>query len=598
MHQKHLLVSVLVLLASASGLATSLVAQPGDGSVTGWHVVRPGENLEIITNYYLGDPESWRENAALNPGINNPHLIFPGQRIRVLLSRGIPSGSAQVTDLGRQVDQQPTPIDWRTAQQADLLRERDGIRTGTDSSAELRFADGTQVTVSEDSLLFLRGSSTLARPLSRDPQTVEVLVGQADLAASSIDRQQPPVEVWIGETKAKPKPSPEGTLATRARRPDEGGAQVMVYAGESSVEAAGTAVAVIAGMGVSVPDTGPPPAPEPLLSAPELAHPADGLNLDLANPLFSWEPVAGAASYVIDICGDPDCGQLITRETDLTGTSWQIASLSMGDRYWRVAAVDAKGLDGFPSETRSLGIRSDRIERVEPQANVVAVGLHAALGPALVLATDTTLAVEIDDPSGGAAYLEPTLDGEAVSMEEVASGWDLGRHVLGGTLVSAQGERAEIESVPFIYDTAEPVIDWQVGTVDTLTSLHGLDQDEKPKKPKRKIKTHRDVPVLWSVDGIIWLPVLPENQNSAEWEIQCDEPQFFFWTREDDPFGSAPSLSMREGELMRVEASDEHSAIGKLILRATRSGSGYEVSLEARDLVDNSATRTWGIENR
>ncbi|MBZ0113073.1 MAG: FecR domain-containing protein [Thermoanaerobaculia bacterium] len=591
-------VSLLLIPTAIWGLDTTPQSSSTSSQATGWHVVRPGENLETITNYYLGDPAAWRENAALNPGVNNPHMIFPGQRVKVLLFRGIPSGSAQVTGVGSQVDQQPTPISWRNAQREDLLRERDGIRTGTDSSAQLQFADGTQVTVSEDSLLFLRGEATLARPLSTAPQEVEILIGQADLAATAVNAAQPPVEIWIGETRAKPKPSASGSLSTRARRPEAGGAQVMVYDGESAVEASGASVEVAAGMGTTVPEAGPPSAPEPLLDAPVLGHPANGLQLDFANPQFSWQAVPGAESYDIDVCADPSCGELIARETGLTATTWQVPALSMGSRWWRVNAVASNGLDGFPSESRQVAILSDRLEKIEPTAKIVAVGVFAGLGSALVLPEGSSFDTEINDPTGGAAYVEPTLDGQSVTLEALQGDWSLGTHTFGGTLVSGQGSRTPLTAVPFIYDTVAPTIDWQVGSLESMSLRHGLDQGEDQKKPKRKIDTHRDVPLLWSVDGIEWTPLLEPNRDHAEWAILCDTPQFFLWTRSNKPFGPDPANAFDVGEVLRVEARDEHSAISKLTLSVKRVGSDYEVSVAAKDMVENAADQRWMIKRR
>jgi hypothetical protein len=587
-------ISVLLIPAAVWGVDTN---QPSAAThqATGWHVVRPGENLETITNYYLGDASAWPENAALNPGLNNPHMIFPGQRVKVLLFRGIPSGSAQVTGVGSRVDQQPTPISWRNAQREDLLRERDGIRTGADSSAQLQFADGTQVTVSEDSLLFIRGEAKLERPLSTAPQEVEIMIGQADLAATTVNAAQPPVEVWIGETRAKPKPSASGSLSTRARRPEAGGAQVMVYDGESAVEASGTSVEVAAGMGTTVPEAGPPTLPEPLLDAPVLDHPVNGLELDFANPQFSWQPVPGATSYNIDVCADSSCGELISHQSGLTSTTWQVPALSMGSRWWRVNAVASNGLDGFPSESRQVTIRSDRLEKIEPTAKIVAVGVFAGLGSAIVLPEGSSFSAEITDPTGGAAYIEPTLDGQAVTMDALQGDWSLGTHSLGGTLVSGQGSRTPLAEVPFIYDTVAPTLDWQVGTLESMSLRHGLDQGEEHKKPKRKIDTHSEVPLLWSVDGIEWTPLLEPNRDHAEWAIHCDTPQFFIWTRSDKPFGHEPAYAFDVGEVLRVEARDEHSAIAKLTLSVARVGSGFEVSVEAQDIVKNAADQRWLI---
>ena len=60
-------------------------APPSDLDV-GWHDVQPGETLEGITAHYLGTSERWRENWHLNPSLQNPHMITPGTRLRIIMS--------------------------------------------------------------------------------------------------------------------------------------------------------------------------------------------------------------------------------------------------------------------------------------------------------------------------------------------------------------------------------------------------------------------------------------------------------------------------------------------------------------------------------
>lgn len=50
----------------------------------GAYVVRPGDNLSAIAQRIYGDARLWRALFAANADqIANPHLIFPGQVLRV-----------------------------------------------------------------------------------------------------------------------------------------------------------------------------------------------------------------------------------------------------------------------------------------------------------------------------------------------------------------------------------------------------------------------------------------------------------------------------------------------------------------------------------
>jgi LysM repeat protein len=76
------LVLAAALLTSLSGLASGAVAQ-AEELVS--HTVKKGDTLWHISGGYLEDPLSWPTVWRLNPGIRNPHLIYPGQVVRIPL---------------------------------------------------------------------------------------------------------------------------------------------------------------------------------------------------------------------------------------------------------------------------------------------------------------------------------------------------------------------------------------------------------------------------------------------------------------------------------------------------------------------------------
>lgn len=394
-------------------------ARPGD--TVGWHVVREGETLQRITEHYLGTPQLWRENWRLNPGLQNPHLILPGQRIRVILDRPVPARTAEVAQISRRVEEKPQPNPWIPAREGDLLHEEDGVRTFARSSAELAFDDGSRLQLTEDSLVFLRRLD--ATLVGGRKQTIEVVVGQADLAARQAPQAASDIEIVIGEATARPQVGAEGLVESRARRVGGGdeedeaaaavGAQLMVYQGRSEVEAAGAKVAVGKGMGTSVPAGGPPSPPERLLPAPRATAPAAGSRWNFANPRIAWSPVAGAASYVVEVCFDAACARLAERAGGLAEAAWEPPALPSGDLHWRVTAVAASGLDGYPAATVPFTVLSDRPDREPP---VVAVLLRGAGR----VGTEGAVVVG----QGGA--LLPAAHDDASGVAEVAYRWDGG----------------------------------------------------------------------------------------------------------------------------------------------------------------------------
>lgn len=340
---------------------TVLQDAPADGAPAeqgvGWHEVLPGETLEGITAHYLGSSERWRENWGLNPGLQNPHRISPGTRLRVLLDADEPS--AEIRGISRRVEEKPHPDPWVPAKIGDKLRARDGIRTYRQSSAEIGFEDGAHLRINEESLVFLR---EIARPASGSAarQTLEVVEGQADVEArAAADAPLPPdIEVVIGDARARTRTAAGESAKARTRKTGRGGAQLMVFGGEGVMEAAGKSVTVATGMGTAADAGKPPKAPEKLLPPPAPLHPARGASYEHSNPLFTWEPVGGAAGYVIEVCRDVSCGQIVARASGVAETSWTPRGLPLGELHWRVTAQGASGLDGFPSPPVAFTVRS------------------------------------------------------------------------------------------------------------------------------------------------------------------------------------------------------------------------------------------------
>jgi len=335
-------------------LAQAPSPPPSDLDV-GWHDVVEGETLEGITAHYLGTSERWRENWKLNPDLVNPHRITPGTRLRIIMSARVPT--AEIRGVSRRVEEKPHPEPWGPAKVGDKLRARDGIRTYRQSSAELGFDDGSQLRINEESLVFLREVGEKREGASR--QSLEVVEGQADVEARAEENALPPdIEVIIGEAKVHTRVTPGTPAQARTRKTGAGGAQLMMFGGEGELAAEGRSVKVGTGMGTAAEAGQPPKAPEKLLPPPAPIHPAKGATYEHSNPLFTWAPVSGAAAYVVEVCRDAACGQIVDRATGLSETSWTPRGLPLGELHWRVTAQGASGLDGFPSPPVAFTVRS------------------------------------------------------------------------------------------------------------------------------------------------------------------------------------------------------------------------------------------------
>lgn len=347
-------VAFLLALATFRGEAQTPARAEADEII--WHDVVAGDTLEALTARYLGDASLWRENWKLNPDVKDPHQLRPGQRIRIIVKRQQPT--AEIRGVSRKVESKPqADPTWTPARVGEVLKEKDGVRTYEKSSADLGFADGSRLVVTEQSLVFLREiGARLVGAVTR--RAVEIVDGQAEIQAKGLAEPAAGIEFVIGGARALAQPGAGKGMETRVRKSASGGSQVMVFEGQTDVEAGGKSVLVPSGMGTSVPRGGTPTAPEKLLPAPELLAPVAGTAYGQANPRFSWKPVAGAQSYTVEVCVDAECGQVVDRATRVAGTRWSPDGLPLGEFRFRVMAVSASGLDGLPSTTPGFRIES------------------------------------------------------------------------------------------------------------------------------------------------------------------------------------------------------------------------------------------------
>ncbi|MCM2314453.1 MAG: FecR domain-containing protein [Thermoanaerobaculia bacterium] len=381
------ILTILGLLAATAVLAQSAPqARPGD--TVAWHVVKPGETLSSITGHYLGDSTFWPENHRLNPGVKDPNKLTPGQRVLVITAREIAARRAKVDQLSRKVEKKLQQESWLSAKVGDQLVEREGLRTYESSSAQLGLDDGSRLQMTENSIVFLREYKASLRKVDRSQ--IEVIEGGVDLALTPAKtRAKRDVEILIGDVRARPKAT-DATSESRARKDQATkSAKLMVYSGATEVEAGGVKLQVPKGMGTSVTEGAAPSAPEKLLAAPALVAPAQSAETRGPTEL-GWSPVANAQSYVVEICRDPACAQLVTRQTGIEGTTASMASLPIGNLHWRVTARSKAGLDGYPSKTRELASVRVVTGRVmfDPRSTGDASSLHPIEGAVVRLYAD------------------------------------------------------------------------------------------------------------------------------------------------------------------------------------------------------------------
>ncbi len=76
--RRFALLTLLLILASA------LPATAEEGQI---YTIKKGDTLWGLSERFMNDPYYWPNMWARNPEVTNPHLIFPGQKVRILNGR-------------------------------------------------------------------------------------------------------------------------------------------------------------------------------------------------------------------------------------------------------------------------------------------------------------------------------------------------------------------------------------------------------------------------------------------------------------------------------------------------------------------------------
>ena len=454
--------------------------------------------------------------------------------------------------------------------------------------------------ITENSLVFIRASPREQPQASR--QSMEIVHGQADLEGGSIERPESDVELVMGTTTARPRPSATGPAVARARRPQSGGAQVMLYKGEGEVAAGGAAVQLTEGTGTSVPEAGVPSPPEKLLPAPAPTAPEPGTRLAFSNPALEWQPVEAAREYTVEICGDPQCGRLLRKVDGLAGPLWRPDALPLGDLYWRVTARSDSGLDGYPSQGVELSILSDQADREPPTAMVRVLGPSAQIGGILYLGPGARLEVTAEDAMSGVGSRHLLFDGEPVTgaLPELR---EPGVHRVSGSVRDRVGNRRELEPKEVVYDPEAPRITWQTVTSEWradggMTSKAwptGSRAEEGKQGKGRKRRGEASVADLeWSGSGRTWqtLDKTWRAPNGVEVLLLRMRPGSGSLTVQ------GPEVQLSDSRRLRIELLDNEGGVGLgQVDFGVRAGAAGEqvLFLEARDRLGNLHSESWPL---
>ena len=150
--------------------------------------------------------------------------------------------------------------------------------------------------------------------------------------------------------------------------------RIAVSRGTVQVEAGSEKVALPAGQGArsrpgSRLELGPVPG------TPALLDPPDGTVITVrpsarpAEPVLAWSAVGGAVTYEIRVTRDQAGREVALRLSSASARAPLRGELPAGDYFWRVAAVDGRGIAGAASSPRRLRV-ADQPPRLEVEKPV------------------------------------------------------------------------------------------------------------------------------------------------------------------------------------------------------------------------------------
>ncbi len=129
-----------------------------------------------------------------------------------------------------------------------------------------------------------------------------------------------------------------------------------VFDGKSEVRAQGKKVEVPGGFGTTVEMGKPPDPPEPLPKAPQLIKPVESKTNLPGKPdtgkvsiQFQWRGVDNEDLYHLQVAGDPQFEKILEDQTPGDNTASLL--LGVGTYYWRVAAINKRGIEGYASQS-------------------------------------------------------------------------------------------------------------------------------------------------------------------------------------------------------------------------------------------------------
>lgn len=261
-----------------------------------------------------------------------------------------PSGDAQFLRVQGGVEFRRGEGPWQLARSRIVLRSGDYVKTSSNGSAEVTFADGTNFSVRPNTVVLINRDQT--EPGSDTQETVMLQYGWIDLNTSSSPSRirTPEAEATVSQ---KSRVELEYDRQRRASRFASHLGSMEIRTRVGTIRRIGTREMVTMSTAGLSPTVRLPSSPEPMWPQPEALF-----ALADEEVVLRWQPVEGADRYALQVCRDDFFIDNVIDVEDRKDNSARVGFLAEGEFQWRVAAFNRQGFKGPWSEPRAFSVEA------------------------------------------------------------------------------------------------------------------------------------------------------------------------------------------------------------------------------------------------
>jgi hypothetical protein len=254
-------------------------------------------------------------------------------------------------------------IAWQSAQEGNLLYDRDAVQTFNRSAAEIEFDEATKLSMGPNSLVIIKRLAQNSE--SRSKRSFMVLVDgelRGMLAESGQDSVYLEIDTPGARLLAQRQAGTSGPVDFKISVNPDKSSTIAVYQGSAKISAQGQSVIVNANQSTVVALKQAPLNPSDLPGKVQLKSPAGTRRYyyrDLPTKIrFAWQVQPNATGYHFILARDPYFRDIVT-DDQFSEPRFSHGNLKQGTYYWRVSAMH-QTIEGLFSEDRSFRVLQDQ----------------------------------------------------------------------------------------------------------------------------------------------------------------------------------------------------------------------------------------------